>query len=232
LRTAANPHWFVANSENVRRRIRDIYGREAEVIYPPVQAAAMELSERDDGYFLMVTAMVPYKRVVLAVEAFTRTNRQIVGVGDGPESGRLRREAGPTVSFKGWLPDAEVRALYAGCSGVVFPGAEDFGIVPVEAMAAGKPVVAFAQGGALETVVEGRELATGVLFTEQTADALIAAVERCRNIRFDREAMRRFALSFDRERYKDAMAAYVERRLRGHKSAQPYGTKEVIGPIR
>ncbi len=232
VRTAANPHWFIANSENVRRRIWDLYRREADVIYPPVDVAALSLSTRDDGFFLMVTALVPYKRVDLAVGAFTRLNKPLVIVGDGPERSRLQRLAGPAVAFKGWLPDEEVRQLYGRCSGLIFPGEEDFGIVPVEAIACGKPVVAFAKGGALETVREQAAPATGVFFHEQSVDALVEAVGRCQRTSFDPAAMRRFALGFDRERYKRAMAAYVEQRWRGRGSPQPHATKEVIGLFR
>ncbi len=229
VRTAANPHWFIANSENVRRRIWNIYRREADVIYPPVDVASLNLSADDDGFFLMVTALVPYKRVDLAVEAFTRLRERLVIVGDGPEIARLHRLAGPTVEFKGWLPDDELRRLYSRCSGLIFPGEEDFGIAPVEAIACGKPVVAYARGGALETVREQAAPATGVFFHEQSVDALLDAVARCRNSRFDGAAMRQFALGFDRERYKHAMAAYVERRWHEARSPQPYATKEVIG---
>ena len=157
---------------------------------------------------------------------------RLIIVGSGPETRRLRPLAGPTVEFRGWLPDADVRALYGGCSGVVFPGEEDFGIVPVEAMAAGKPVVAFARGGALETVHETGEAVTGVLFREQTVDALMEAVRRCRASRFDAQALHRFALGFDREHYRTRMAAYIDRRWREHARPQPQGTKEVIAPLR
>ncbi len=232
VRTAAHPHWFVANSENVRRRIRDLYARDADVIYPPVDAADMSISRRDEGYFLMVTALVPYKRIDLAVAAFTRMRERLVIVGGGPEKERLLRTAGPCVEFRGWLSDREVRDLYAGCSGVILPGEEDFGIVPLEAMACGKPVVAFAKGGALETVLEGPELITGVLFREQSADSLSSAVKQCRSAVFDPEAIRRFALSFDRARFKSSMAEYVQRRWIGHRSPQLQGTKEVIGNLR
>jgi glycosyltransferase involved in cell wall biosynthesis len=211
VRTAANPHRFIANSENVRCRIRDIYHRESDLIYPPVDTAALPLSRRDDGYFLIVSALVTYKKIDLAVEAFNRLGDRLVVVGEGPEAGKLRKMAGPNIEFKGWLPDSGVRELYAGCKAVVFPGEEDFGIVPVEAIACGKPVVAFARGGALETVRDNSTLATGVLFREQTVEALIGAVESCKERRFDPDSLRRFALGFDREIYKARMKQYVLR---------------------
>lgn len=209
VRTAVNPHKFIAISENVRCRIRDIYHRDSDLIYPPVETAALALSHKDDGYFLMVSALVPYKRVDLAVEAFNHTGDRLIIVGDGPEAARLQKMARPNVEFTGWLPDSGVRELYAGCKAVIFPGEEDFGIVPVEAIACGKPVVAFARGGALETVLETPSLATGVLFKEQSVEALTDAVRLCKERTFDPEALRRFALGFDREIYKARMKEYV-----------------------
>jgi len=212
VRTARNPHHFIAISENVRERIRRIYGRPAEVIYPPVETARFAVSERDDGYFLMVSALVPYKRVDLAVQAASRAGERLVIVGDGPEIHRLRALAGPTVEFVGWRADAEIRDYYAACRGVLFPGEEDFGIVPLEAIACGKPVIAYARGGALETVVEREGLRTGILVHEQSVEALIGGMKRCRETHFDGHAMRRFALRFDRDVYKKEMREFIERR--------------------
>jgi glycosyltransferase involved in cell wall biosynthesis len=170
------------------------------------------VSPRDEGWFLVVSALVPYKRVDLAVQACTRLGERLVVVGDGPELNRLRALAGPTVQFAGRLSDTEVADLYGRCSAVLFPGEEDFGIVPVEAMASGKPVVAFARGGALETVVEGEPVQTGVLFEEQSVEALCDAIGRVRSVAFDRDALRRFSLGFDREVYKAQMRRYTEAR--------------------
>jgi glycosyltransferase involved in cell wall biosynthesis len=212
VRTARSPNHFVAISENVRARIRRIYGRDSDVIYPPVETARFRVSSRDDGFFLMVSALVPYKRVDLAVRAASHAGQRLIVVGDGPELGRLRVQAGPTVEFVGWRPDEEIRDYYEACTGVLFPGEEDFGIVPLEAMACGKPVVAYARGGALETVVARDDLRTGVLFHEPSVEAILEAMRRCRETSFDQEALRRFALRFDRETYKREMRRYVERR--------------------
>ena len=209
VRTAAQPHRFIAISENIRRRIRDIYHRDSDLIYPPVDTSALSLSRGDDGFFLMVSALVPYKRVDLAVEAFNRIGDRLMIVGDGPESEKLRKMAGPNIELTGWMPDSAVRDLYGRCTAVIFPGEEDFGIVPVEAIACGKPVVAFARGGALETVLETPSLTTGVLFHEQTVEALVAAVRTCKERTFDPESLRRFALGFDREIFKKRMEEYV-----------------------
>lgn len=218
VRTASNPHRFIAISDHIRKRIETIYHRTSDVIYPPVDTSVMKLGTRDEGWFLMVSALVPYKRVDLAVDAFTRSGERLVVVGDGPEMARLRKMAGPGVTLTGWLPDAELRDMYERCTALVFPGEEDFGIVPVEAMAAGKPVIALARGGALETVIDRPDLSTGVLFREQTVDGLLDAVSRFRRKTFDPAAIRRFALQFDRVVFKQNMKEYVERRWADHRS--------------
>lgn len=210
IRTAASPHYFVAISQNVRKRVNDMYHRTADVIYPPVDTSMFRLSHKDDGYFLIVSALVPYKRVDLAIEAFNRTGERLIIVGDGPDAPRLQKSAGSTVEFVGWQPDSVLAGFYANCRAVVFPGEEDFGLVPLEAMASGKPVVAFARGGALETVLETKSPTTGVLFPEQTVESLIAAIRRLDTVKFVPESLRAFAMGFDREVYKQRMAAYVQ----------------------
>jgi len=212
VRTAANPHHFVAISENVRGRIFRIYGREADLIYPPVDTKRFTASSRDEGWFLVVSALVPYKRVDLAIEACNRTGDRLVIVGEGPDRGRLRDLAGPTVEFRGWQPDDQLKEIYGRCSALLFPGEEDFGIVPLEAMASGKPVIAYGKGGALETVLETPGERTGVLFREQSVEALVGAIEEYRRISFDPGALRGFAAGFDRELFKRKLRDYVERR--------------------
>lgn len=234
LKTAANPHHFIANSENVRRKISLLYRRESEIIYPPVDTASIAASHRDEGYYLIVSAFVPYKRIDLAIETFNRSRERLVIVGDGPDDQRLRRLAGPSIEFVGWQPDEKLHEYYRNCRALVFPGEEDFGIVPVEAMAAGKPVIAFARGGALETVQTSSSMRTGVLFHEQTANALAGAVDECRATQFDPDALRRFALTFDREVYKTKMKEAVERHWRAFiaESPQAHTREEVIGTLR
>lgn len=209
--TASNPHRYIAISGNIRERIRTIYGRESDVIYPPVETAALPVSRKNDGFALIVSALVPYKRVDLAVEACTRLGRELIVIGDGPDLPRLQRLGGPTVRFLGWQDDAVVRDHFARCACVLFPGEEDFGIVPVEAMACGKPVVAYARGGALETVLDAPERRTGVLFGEQTVAAMAEAIVRCDRERFDPDVLHAWALEFDRELYKRRMAEAIRR---------------------
>jgi glycosyltransferase involved in cell wall biosynthesis len=210
IRTAARPHRYIANSRNVRDRIRTLYRRDAEVIYPPVNVAEAAASFRDDGYFLMITAMVPYKRVDLAIQAFNRLRERLILVGTGPELPALRTMAGPHVEFRGWTSDVEIHELLAGCRAVIFPGEEDFGIVPVEAMAHGKPVVALSRGGALETVREGGDGATGVFFDEQTPEALMDAVARLKASAFDPAAIRNSVAGFDKQEFKRKIRLFVD----------------------
>ncbi len=212
VRTAANPHHFVAISENVRERISNVYGRESDLIYPPVDTNRFTVSNQDEGWFLVVSALVPYKRVDLAIEACNRTGDRLVIVGDGPDMERLRALAGQTIEFTGWQPDEQLREMYGRCSALLFPGEEDFGIVPLEAMASGKPVIAYGRGGALESVLDTPLKRTGVLFREQSVDALVRAIAEYRESSFDPEALRVFAVTFDRELFKNRVRDYVERR--------------------
>jgi glycosyltransferase involved in cell wall biosynthesis len=212
LRTARFPHHYIGNSRNVSERIRRIYARASEIIYPPVETGRFALSERDDGFFLVVSALVPYKRVDLAVRAATALGEKLVVVGEGGEMERLRGMAGPTVEFTGWRSDPEISEYYAACRALLFPGEEDFGIVPVEAIATGKPVVAYGRGGALETVLTGPSLRTGVLFREQTVESLIRGMLEVREREFDRRKMREFALGFDSSVYKRKMKEFISSR--------------------
>ncbi len=205
---------FVAISRCVADRIRRHYGRESDVIYPPVDCSAFSVSEDSGDYDLVVSALVPYKRVDLAVLAANRMKRRLVVVGTGPEMGRLKTLAGSTIEFAGWQDDRALARWYSGCRSLWFPGLEDFGITPLEAMASGRPVLAYAAGGALETVrgLEDPE-PTGVFFKEQTVDALSEAVgtlERDR-ARITPAACRARAEAFDLPRFRTEIRAAVDR---------------------
>jgi glycosyltransferase involved in cell wall biosynthesis len=217
-RTAGVDH-FVAISRHIAERIRRAYGRPADVIYPPVDVRRFQIGAPED-FYLVVSALAPYKRVDLAVAAAARLRRRLLVVGTGPEAARLRALAGPTVEFLGWRPDDEVADLFARCRAVLFTGVEDFGIVPLEAAAAGRPTIALGRGGARETMVdvgEGTEPPTAVFFSEQTVDALTAAIRRfeVEEQRFEPKALRRHAERFDRPIFKERVREYLERRWSG-----------------
>jgi glycosyltransferase involved in cell wall biosynthesis len=215
IATVSRPHHYIAISDHIRRRIRSIYGKDSDVIYPPVDTDRFQASARDEGFFLAAGALVPYKSVDLAVRAFSRSGDRLVVAGDGPELERLRKLAAPNVTFTGWVSDEDLRSLYERSTALVFPGEEDFGIVPVEAMACGKPVIAFARGGACETVVDLPAGGTGVLFSEQTVDALLQSLARLRTIRFDPAFIRAHALTFSRAVFKQRFREYVDSRAAG-----------------
>ena len=166
---------FITLSQHTRRRIRKFYRRDAEILPPPVETTRFAPTDERGGFYLVAGQMECYKRVDLAVEACNRLGRRLVVIGEGPEFRRLRRLAGPTVEFLGWQSDERLAWHYARCTALLFPGVEDFGIVPIECMASGRPVIAYGRGGALDYVVDGT---TGTLFAEQTADSLVAAIER------------------------------------------------------
>jgi len=172
---AAGVDHFIANSGFVAERIRRSYGREAVVLAPPVEVERFKPSSRTGDFYLVVSELVSYKRVDLAVAACTQTGRRLVVVGDGPEMHRLRTDAGASVQFRGRVSDNEVAVLMAECRALLHPQIEDFGITAVEVQAAGRPVIAFRGGGAVETVVENE---TGIFFDEQTPESLAAVLHK------------------------------------------------------
>jgi len=206
--TADRPDVVVGISQVVADRIRRLWGREAEVIYPPVDAGEIQLSDRDDGYLLVAARMLAYRRLDLAIQAASRLGRHLVVVGDGPERGRLEALAGQTVEFRGWVDRRALVDLFARCHAYVVPGIEDFGIAPIEAMAAGKPVIGFRGGGVAETVLDGR---TGVLFDRQDVESAAAAIERLETLGLSKDAVRARALDFDTPVFLSAWPALFAR---------------------
>jgi glycosyltransferase involved in cell wall biosynthesis len=202
---------FVAISQEVAGRIRKHYRRQTEVVYPPVDTErVLPNGAPPEDFYLVVSRLVPYKRVDLAVAAATRMRRRLIVVGRGPELKRLRSIAGPTVEFAGWRSDEEVGELMARCRALLFPGHEDFGITPVEAQAAGRPVIAYARGGATETVADG---ATGVHFEQQSEDALIEAIRRFERQSWSAQQCRDNALRFSATEFRERMGHVIERAL-------------------
>ncbi len=213
IRSSDRVHFFVANSRNVADRIRQYYRRPADVIHPPVNVDQFVVSGKDEGYYLIVSALVPYKRVDLAIETFNQIGERLLVVGTGPESKRLESTANKNIQFLGWQNDLELSRLYAGCRALIFPGIEDFGIVPLEAMASGKPVIAFAKGGALETVVDGSRFPAGLFFHEQSVQALKDSIAKFSTSKFDPLTIRAHAERFARPRFKEKIRVYVEEKL-------------------
>jgi len=202
--------FFFANSNEVKDRIRRLYGRDSTVLHPPVDLDRFRLvktTPKREGPYLVLSALVPYKRVDIAVSACNRLKAPLLVVGEGGELKKLKKMAGPTVTFKGWADDSELPAIYAGAKALLFPGREDFGIVPVEAMASGCPVVAYGRGGVLDTMEEG---VTGVLFSEQTVEGLLGGIERLEGMRLDPAAMRKKAMAFSREEFLRKARAYFK----------------------
>lgn len=212
VRTAATVHRFIAISTEVAKRIRDTYGRECDVVFPPVQVERFTATNASEGFFLVVSRLNSYKRIDLAVGACSLLGVPLIVVGDGPDREKLEKMAGPTVRFMGRLPDADVARLFERCRALILPGVEDFGLTPLEANAAGRPVVAFGAGGVLDTVRDGE---TGVLFHEPTeralADALAAVAVRTWDAARLRMHAEQFAERVFEARFRAAVDTAVER---------------------
>jgi glycosyltransferase involved in cell wall biosynthesis len=211
--SAARVHHFIANSRYVAGRIRSYYDREVdEVIPPPIDTDFYTPDPGDDAsdYYLIASALVPYKRIDLAIEAFRGRKEELLVVGTGPSRAKLQASAPGNVRFLGWVPDEELRRLYRACRASILPGVEDFGIAPVETLACGRPVVAFAEGGALDTVTEGE---TGVLFREPTGASLSHAIDRVSSLSFNKERLREQALRFSQDKFRSRMRDFVRSRL-------------------
>jgi glycosyltransferase involved in cell wall biosynthesis len=204
---------FIANSAFVRERIRNYYGREAEIIHPPVALDEFTVSGRPaEDFYLVVSQLTPYKRVDIAVAACNRLGRRLVVIGEGSERRRLEAMAGKNVVFLGPQPFPVLQDHYRRCRALIFPGIEDFGIVPLEAQASGRPVIACGKGGALETVVPGL---TGLFFPEQTPEGLIEAMGHFEAApdRFDPAACRRQAERFSPRRFRDELTTFLAKAL-------------------
>jgi glycosyltransferase involved in cell wall biosynthesis len=202
--------YFIAISANIRQRIAKIYGRDSVIIYPPVETSRFAPSSRVEDYYLIVGRLVPYRRIDVLIEAFNKLQRPLVIAGDGRDRARLESLAKSNVQFLGYVPDEDLPDLMARCRAFMWPGEEDFGITPIQAMAAGRPVIAYAAGGALETVLPGR---TGMLFKEQTAKAIVEAVELYDTTSVDVSDICTFAKQFDTAIFKQKIQRFVDEKV-------------------
>jgi glycosyltransferase involved in cell wall biosynthesis len=223
--SAQRPDAIIANSEHTRLRVRKYWKRDATVLHPPVdihrfRQAASEVAPGD--YFLSAGQLMSYKRVDLAVAAFTQLKLPLLVAGTGPQFGALRRQAGPTIRFTGALTEEEFARTVAGCRALVFPGEEDFGIVPVEAMAAGRPVIAYGRGGAVDSIIDG---VTGLFFETQSTEALGSAIQRFVNIHrgFESGAIMKHADRFDGAHFRSRFEELANRIIAEHRTAKAAG---------
>ena len=230
--TANRVDHYVANSHEVERRIRKHYRRSATVIYPPVETRNFRVTEEDEGYFVMISRLLAYKRVDIAIEAANKLRVGLKVIGTGRDEKRLRKLAGPTIEFLGRLPAQDVVDCLQRSHALIFPGREDFGIVPVEAMACGKPVIAYGRGGVLDTVMDG---VTGTFFEEQTPDRLAEAMRSFRPADFDPYTIRRHAEAFDSSVFRRKMRDFVEEKYDQHRAQyrppEPAKLTEGLAPV-
>ena len=207
--SAARVNYFACNSHNVRKRILKYYNRDAEVIYPPVDTSNFKFEKNKQDYYFILSQMVSYKRIDLAVSAFNELKKELIIIGEGPELKKLKKIANKNIKFLGWQPFEKIVEYYANAKAFIFPGEEDFGITPVEAQASGTPVIGFGKGGLLETVLNEK---TGILFKEQQVKDIVDAVLYFESgkIKFDNELIRQNALRFDKDVFAKKFEQFAE----------------------
>jgi len=214
---------FICISSHVARRIKKYYQRDAEVIHPPVDIEKFQIAKKADDFYLVVSAFAPYKRLDLGISVFNRLKKPLVIIGKGQEEKRLKSMANSNIEFLGWQPDEVVAEYYSKCKALIFPGEEDFGITPLEAMASGRPVIAYGKGGVLETVIpfesgniKDQCSPTGVFFYEQNVEALMEAVKTFESNAdyFDSKKLREQAKKWDRPIFKEKIKSHIETKLR------------------
>ena len=204
--------YFIANSTTVQKRIKKYYGRDSVVIGAPVRCNLFNISETDGDYYFVVSRLVKYKRFDLAVQACKELGKKLVVIGDGPEREKLEKlaENNENIVFMGRQPDDVVKKYMQECKALLFPGEEDFGIVPLEVQACGRPVIAYGKGGVLDTVIDGK---TGVYFNEQTAESLKEAIIKFEKMKFDKQEIREHAMQFDEEVFRRKIKEFVDEKI-------------------
>lgn len=199
---------IVTNSKNIATQIKNVYHVAADVIYPPVDINSFTISDNIEEYYLYAGRLISHKRVDIAINACNRLNKKLLIAGDGLERANLEKIAGNSIQFLGRVTDVQLKELYSNCRALIFPSDEDFGLVPVEAQASGRPVIAYKAGGALETIIEGT---TGVFFNEQTVESLINGIHQFEGMKFSSEAIRQNALRFDTYQFMNQIQLYVQK---------------------
>lgn len=205
--SSARVDYFIANSTEVQKRIKKHYKRDSIVINPPVRCNLFDISETDGDYYFIVSRLVGYKRFDLAVQACSQLGKKLVIIGDGPEKEKLMSLANENITFLGRQPDDVVKKYMSECKALLYPGEEDFGIVPVEAQACGRPVIAYGKGGVLDSVVPEK---TGVFFKEQSVESLKEAILKFEKMSFDKQEIRKHALKFDESVFREKIQKYIE----------------------
>ena len=206
LRASQRPDYFIANSSVVAERIKEFYRRDAIVIPPPIDVNRFKPSSQQQDYYVVLSRLVGYKRIDLAIDACNRLKRNLVVIGDGPDRKRLEQLAGPTVALLGRQPDGVVEGMVSRCRGLLFPGEEDFGMVPLEVNAAGRPVIAYRGGGAIETVIEGE---TGIFFDQPTGESLAEAILEFERYSWKQTTLRKHAEKFSKEVFGERMLDFL-----------------------
>jgi glycosyltransferase involved in cell wall biosynthesis len=210
-RASKRVHHFIAISTEIQERIKKYYDRDSVIIFPPVNTARFaQMDETPEDYFLIVSRLIPYKRIDLAVQAATKLGVRLKIAGKGRDLDRLKAMAGDNVEFLGYVPDDDLPRLMARCKAFLFPGLEDFGITPVQAQAAGRPVIAYGAGGALDTVIAG---VTGEHFHELTVESLMAVVSNFDPAKYDPQTIRAHAQKFDVSLFKAQLLAFIEEKM-------------------
>ena len=209
--------YFIANSRYIASRIKKIYGRASDVIYPPVDTDKFEAKENKDEFYLTVSRLVPYKKVDVIVEAFSQINRKLVLIGDGPDMDKIKSKAKKNIEILGYQSNETIKHMMQNAKAFIFAAKEDFGIAPVEAQACGTPVICYGNGGVRETVIDN---VSGVYFYDQSVESLLGALDKFEhNVdKFDPSFIRRNSLRFSRKRFEEEIKTYIEHKFNEFKA--------------
>ncbi len=206
MEAVKNIDLIITNCRNIQKRIKDIYGRKSEILHPPIEVDNFSIERNQEDFYLIVSRLLPHKKIDIAISAFNKLKKKLIIIGTGPAYKSLKRISSSNIKFCGSLDDEKLKSLYSTCRALIFPQEEDFGIVPLECMASGRPVIAYGKGGILETLVPEE---TGIFFYEQTTEAIIDAVMKFEKMDFDPERIRENAKKFDIKVFQEKMKEIV-----------------------